>query len=61
VASDIAATIVQVVHQIQAGKIDLVPPLSSLSEVRVATNDELLSKPAVAKSVPEAPVEGPNR
>lgn len=61
VASDIAATIVQVVREIQAGKIDRVPPLSSLSEVRVATNDELLRKPAVAKSVPEAPVEDPNR
>lgn len=57
VASDIAATIVQVVRQIHAGNMDRVPPLSSLSEVRIATNDELLRKPAVAKSLREAPIE----
>ena len=44
VASDIAATIVDVLHKINAGKIDDVPPLSSLSEVRVVTNDTLLKR-----------------
>jgi ABC-type uncharacterized transport system substrate-binding protein len=61
VASDIAATIVQVVRRIHAGKIDLVPPLSSLSEVRIATNDNLLRKPAVAKSLREESVEDPDQ
>jgi len=61
VASDIAATIVQVVRQIHAGNIGLVPPLSSLSEVRIATNDHLLRKPAVAKSLRPDPIEDPGQ
>ena len=44
VASDIAATIIQILHKINAGKIDEVPTLSSLSEVRVVTNDVLLKR-----------------
>lgn len=44
VASDIAATIIDVLRQINAGNIDKVPPLSNLSEVRVVTNDELLQQ-----------------
>ena len=61
VATDIAATIVRVVRQIQAGNLDLVPPVSSLSEVRIATNDELLRKPAVAKSLRQVPIEDPDQ
>lgn len=61
VASDIAATIVQVVRHIHAGKMDLVPPVSPLSEVRIATNDELLRKPAVAKTLRQSPDEDPNQ
>lgn len=38
VASDIAATIVSVVRQIQTGGVDLVPPITRLSEVRVVTD-----------------------
>lgn len=47
VASDIAATIVKVLERIRAGDIDALPPLTQLSEVRVATNDALM-KPEVA-------------
>ena len=39
VASDIAATITKIVRQIQDGKIEQVPPISPLSEIRVKTND----------------------
>ena len=39
VASDIAATIVKVVRQIQAGGLAEVPPITQLSEIRVTTND----------------------
>ncbi len=41
VASDIANTIVKVVRQIQAGKLQQVPPISQLSEIRVKTNDTI--------------------
>ena len=44
VASDIAATIIDVLHKINAGRIDEIPPLSGLSEVRVVTNDTLLKR-----------------
>lgn len=44
VASDIAATILDVMRKINAGRIDEVPPLSNLSEVRVVTNDALLKQ-----------------
>ena len=50
VASDIAATIIDVIRQIQAGNLDRVPPVSALTEIRVATNDELLNVPTVARS-----------
>ena len=48
VAADIAATIAKVLHRIQAGEIDQVPPISELSEVRVTTNDAVMNKQAVA-------------
>ena len=38
VASDIAAAIVDIVRQIQAGGLDLVPPITQLTEVRVVTD-----------------------
>jgi ABC-type uncharacterized transport system substrate-binding protein len=38
-ASDIADTIVKVVRMIQAGKLDRVPPITQLSEIRVKTNN----------------------
>jgi len=44
VAADIAATIIEVLKQINAGNIDDVPPLTNLSEVRVVTNDVLLKQ-----------------
>lgn len=50
VASDIAETVVKIVRQIQAGRLDRVPSMTPLSEIRVATNDELLKRRAVARS-----------
>ena len=50
VAADIARTIVDIVRKIQAGNLVRVPPMTQLSEIRVATNDELLKKQVVAKS-----------
>lgn len=50
VASDIAATIVKVLERIRAGEIDALPPMTQLSEIRVATNDALM-KPEVAADV----------
>ena len=38
VAADIAATIVKVIRRIQAGELDLIPPITQLSEIRVETN-----------------------
>ena len=38
VAADIAAAIVSVVRQIQAGGLELVPPITQLTEVRVVTD-----------------------
>ncbi len=38
-ASDIAETIVELVRQIQAGKLARIPPITQLSEMRVRTND----------------------
>lgn len=49
VAADIAATIAAVVRRIQAGDIDKVPAISALSEVRVAVNDRVASRQAVAR------------
>lgn len=40
VPADIADTIVHIVEQIQAGKLDKVPPVSELSAIRVTTNPE---------------------
>lgn len=40
-ASDIAATIVKIVRSIQQGKLDRVPPITELSELRVLTNDSV--------------------
>ena len=57
VASDIAATIVQVLERIRAGEIDALPPLTQLSEVRVVTNDTLL-KPEVAADAAGPDAEG---
>jgi ABC-type uncharacterized transport system substrate-binding protein len=48
VAADIAQTIAKVLRRIQDGEIDQVPPMTELSEVRVTTNDKILSKQAVA-------------
>ncbi|HSM30528.1 MAG TPA: ABC transporter substrate binding protein [Woeseiaceae bacterium] len=47
VASDIATTILRVLERIRAGKIDALPPVTQLSEIRVSTNDALI-KPEVA-------------
>ena len=44
VASDIAATIVRLLHRINTGDIDSLPPVTGLSEVRVVTNDALLKR-----------------
>ena len=53
VASDIAATIIDVLGKINAGHIDDVPPLSNLSEVRVVTNDALLKQHVSADATTE--------
>jgi hypothetical protein len=45
-----AETIVRIVHRIQAGEIDKVPPITRLSEIRVKTNDDVLKKQTVAKT-----------
>ena len=50
VASDIAATIIDVLRKINAGNINNVPPLSDLSEVRVVTNDALLKQHVSAEA-----------
>jgi ABC-type uncharacterized transport system substrate-binding protein len=50
VAEDIAATILDVVRQIGAGNIDQVPPLTALSEIRVATNDSKSLQPLDANA-----------
>ncbi len=57
VASDIAATIVKVLERIRAGEIDALPPVTQLSEVRVAINDALM-KPEVAADVANRAGEG---
>ena len=44
VASDIAATIIEVLHRINADELENVPAMSELSEVRVVTNDALLKR-----------------
>ena len=39
VAADIAETIVGIIREIEAGRIDSIPPITQLSEIRVTTND----------------------
>ncbi len=46
VASDIAATVIEIIRQIDSGHIERVPPLSGLSKARVVTNEALLKQPA---------------
>jgi len=41
VAADIAETIIKVIQQIRAGELDLIPPITQLSEIRVVTNDAI--------------------
>jgi ABC-type uncharacterized transport system substrate-binding protein len=50
VAADIAAAIAGVVKKIQAGEIEQLPPMTALSEVRVAINDKRLAPQTVANS-----------
>ncbi len=57
VASDIAATIVKVLERVRAGELDSLPPLTQLSEVRVATNDALM-RPEVAADASDRNVDG---
>jgi len=57
VASDIAATIVKVLERIRAGEIDALPPLTQLSEVRVATNGAVM-QPEVAADASDGLGEG---
>jgi ABC-type uncharacterized transport system substrate-binding protein len=57
VASDIAATIVKVLERMRAGGMESLPPLTQLSEVRVATNDALM-KPEVAADASDRNADG---
>jgi len=57
VASDIAATIVKVLERMRAGGMESLPPLTQLSEVRVATNDAL-AKPEVAADASDRTADG---
>jgi ABC-type uncharacterized transport system substrate-binding protein len=41
VAADIAESIIKVIHQIRAGNLSLIPPITRLSEIRVVTNDAI--------------------
>jgi len=41
VAADIAATIIKVIQQIRAGNLNLIPPITQLSEIRVVTSDAI--------------------
>lgn len=54
VASDIAATIIDVLRKINAGNIGNIPPLSDLSEVRVVTNDALLKQHVSAEAATDS-------
>jgi len=38
VAADIADTIIKVIRRIEAGDLEKIPPITSLSEIRVKTN-----------------------
>jgi ABC-type uncharacterized transport system substrate-binding protein len=57
VAADIAATIVNVLERVRAGEIRSLPPITQLSEVRVATNDALM-KPEVAADASDRSADG---
>ena len=57
VAADIAATIVKVLERIRAGEIDRIPPLTQLSEARVATNAAVM-KSGVATGAAEGGGDG---
>ena len=57
VASDVAATIVKVLERMRAGGMESLPPLTQLSEVRVATNDALM-KPEVAADASDRNADG---
>jgi len=50
VAADIAATIARLVRRIQTGEIDKLPPISPLTEVRVAINDKVRLRQAMANA-----------
>jgi ABC-type uncharacterized transport system substrate-binding protein len=50
VAADIAATIARLVRRIQSGEIDALPPMTPLSEVRVAINDKVPPRQALANA-----------
>ena len=39
VAADIAETIIKIIHRIRAGELNLVPPITQLSQIRVVTNE----------------------
>ena len=47
-ASNIAETIIGVLHQVQSAGVDAAPGLSELSEIRVTVNDAVLQKRVVA-------------
>jgi len=57
VASDVAATIVKVLERMRAGGTESLPPLTQLSEARVATNDALM-KPEVAADASDRNADG---
>lgn len=57
VAADIAARIRDIVERINQGQLDAIPPMTALTEIRVETNDALLSRQTVAGGTPAA-VEG---
>jgi len=57
VASDVAATIVKVLERMRAGGTQSLPPLTQLSEARVATNDALM-KPEVAADASDRNADG---
>jgi len=54
VPGDIADTIIDVLRRIEAGRIDDIPPLTGLSEVRVVTNDALLNSQVSADAASPA-------
>ncbi len=53
IASDVADTIVRVIREIQAGRLEELPPITPLSEIRVATNDAQLQMRAIVDASSE--------